>query len=61
MYYLAMLAMAKQTAAKTSVSLDSKRLHINSSPPTKLRTMSPELFAFLMQGLNAHAALAFMR
>ena len=31
---------------------------MSSSPPTKLLTMSPALDAFLMQGLNAQAALA---
>ena len=54
-----MLAMAKQTAARTSVSVDSRRPQISSRPPTKLLTMSPELAAFWMQGLTAHAALAW--
>ena len=53
-----MFAMAKQTAANTSTSFDSRRLQISSRPPTKLLTMSPELAAFLMQGLRAQAALA---
>jgi len=57
--YLAMFAMAKHTAAKTSMSFDSRRLQMSSRPPTKLRTMSPELAAFLMQGLKAQAALAW--
>ena len=57
--HLAMLAMAKQTAARTSVSVDSRRPQISSRPPTKLLTMSPELAAFWMHGLTAHAALAW--
>ena len=56
--YLAMLAIAKQTAARTSVSVDSRRPQMSSRPPTKLLTMSPELEAFWMHGLTAHAALA---
>ena len=53
-----MLAIAKQTAARTSVSVDSRRPQMSSRPPTKLLTMSPELEAFWMHGLTAHAALA---
>ena len=54
-----MFAMAKQTAARTLVSFDVSKLQINSNPPTKLRTISPALLAFLIQGLNAQAALAY--
>ena len=57
--YRAMFAMAKQTAARTLVSFDVSKLQINSNPPTKLRTISPALLAFLIQGLNAQAALAY--
>ena len=57
--YRAMFAMAKQTAAKTLESFDRSKLQINSNPPTKLRTISPALLAFLIQGLNAQAALAY--
>ena len=58
--YRAIFAIAKHTAAKTSVSLEVSKPTISSRPPTKLRTISPALLAFLIQGLNAQAALAFI-
>ena len=57
----AMLAMAKQTAARTCWSRDSSRLQMSSRPPTKLRTMSPEFSALRIHGDSDQAAAAWRR
>ncbi|RNA30258.1 hypothetical protein BpHYR1_038400 [Brachionus plicatilis] len=53
---LAISPIAAHTLAKTSMSCDFSKDTINSRPPTKFLTVSPESRIFLIQGQIAQAA-----